>query len=143
MGSFPIKYLGVPLHYDKLKRKDIRPLVDKILNRVASSKGKLLSQADMVTLIYSCLANIPVYLLSFFKFSKWAIKSLDTHLANCHWSGSDGKNKYHLANSESVSMAKDFGGLGVPNLWDLNICMLASWVKRYQEGGGERSSGES
>jgi hypothetical protein len=142
MGSFPIRYLGVPLHYDKLRREDIRPLVDKILNRVTSSKGKLLSQAEMVTLIYSCLASIPIYLLSLFKFSKWAIKSLDTHLANCHWSGSDGKNKYHLANWESVSMAKDFGGLGVPNLRDLNICMLASWVKRYQEG-RERSSGES
>ena len=28
-------------------------------------------------------------------------------------------------------MLKEFGGLGVPNLRDLNICLLASWVKRY------------
>jgi hypothetical protein len=34
-------------------------------------------------------------------------------------------------------MAKDFGGLGVPNLRDLNICLMASWIKRYQEGGGK------
>jgi hypothetical protein len=83
------------------------------------------------------LASIPIYLLSFIKFPKWAIKSLNTHLANCLWSDSDGKNKYHLANWESVSMAKDFGGTGVPNLRDLNICLIASWIKRYQEGGGK------
>ena len=24
-GNFPIKYLGIPLHYDKLRREDIQP----------------------------------------------------------------------------------------------------------------------
>ena len=32
-------------------------------------------------------------------------------------------------------MCKDFGGLGISNLRDLNICLLGSWLKRYQEGG--------
>jgi hypothetical protein len=31
VGSFPLKYLGVPLHFDVLSRDDIQPLVDKIL----------------------------------------------------------------------------------------------------------------
>jgi hypothetical protein len=47
----------------------------------------------------------------------------------------EGKKKYHLSNWES--MAKDFGGLGVPGLRDLNICLLASWVKRYHFGDGK------
>jgi hypothetical protein len=34
-------------------------------------------------------------------------------------------------------MAKDFGGLGVSSLRDLNICLLASWVKRYQFSEGK------
>jgi hypothetical protein len=28
-------------------------------------------------------------------------------------------------------MPKEFGGLGVPNLRDLNLCLLDSWLKRY------------
>jgi len=28
-------------------------------------------------------------------------------------------------------MVKYYGGLGIPNLRDLNICLLASWIKRY------------
>jgi hypothetical protein len=30
-------------------------------------------------------------------------------------------------------MSKDFGGLGIPNLRDLNICLLASWIRRYDK----------
>jgi hypothetical protein len=28
-------------------------------------------------------------------------------------------------------MEKEFGGLGVPNLRELNLCLLGSWVRRY------------
>jgi hypothetical protein len=74
VGVFPIKYLGVPLHYEKLKREDIQPLVDKILNKISGWRGKLLSYAARVTLIQTCIASIPVYLLSFLKFPKWQSK---------------------------------------------------------------------
>jgi hypothetical protein len=68
--NFPIKYLGVPLHFDNLSREDIQPLVDKILKKIAGWKGNLLSLAARVTLIKTCLTSIPVYLLSFIKFPK-------------------------------------------------------------------------
>lgn len=131
VGAFPIKYLGVPLHYEKIKRVDIQPLVDKILKRIAGWRGKLLSHAAKLVLIKTCLASIPVYLLSFIKFPKWAIKILSSHMANCMWDDNEGNHKWHLANWESISMCKEFGGLGVPNLRDLNICLLGSWLKRY------------
>jgi hypothetical protein len=34
-GSLPFMYLGVPLHFEKLKRKDVQPLVDKLVKRIA------------------------------------------------------------------------------------------------------------
>jgi hypothetical protein len=136
VGSFPIKYLGVPLHYDKLRREDIQPLVDNILKRVGSWRGKLLSHAAKVTLIQSRLASVPVYLLSVIKFPKWAIKVLNSHFANFLWSDSEEDNKYHLANWESISMLKEFGGIGIPSLRDLNTYLVAPWIKRYQYGNG-------
>lgn len=78
IGKFPIKYLGIHLHYDKLTRKDIQPLVDKLLKRIAGGRGKLLSQAARAMLIKTCLSSIPVYILSFLKFPKWAIHLLNT-----------------------------------------------------------------
>ncbi|WVZ90240.1 hypothetical protein U9M48_036556 [Paspalum notatum var. saurae] len=74
-------------------------------------------------------------LLSFIKFPKWAIKLLNTQMANCLWNDNDGNKKYHLANWDLVTMCKEFGGLGVQNLRDLNVCLLESWLKRYLEGG--------
>jgi hypothetical protein len=34
-------------------------------------------------------------------------------------------------------MLKEFGGCGIPNLIDLNTCLLASWIKRYKAGEGK------
>jgi hypothetical protein len=137
MGNFPIKYLGVPLHYENLRREDIQPLVDKILKRIAEWRGKLLSYAARIVLVRSCLSSIPIYLLSFIKFPKWAIKLISTHMVNCLWNDNEEKYRWHLANWESISMCKDFGGLGIPNLRDLNFCLLGSWLKRYREDDGK------
>jgi hypothetical protein len=98
VGSFPLKYLGVPLHFDVLSRDDIQPLVDKILKKIAGWRGKLLSLAARAMLIQTCLASIPVYLLSFIKFPKWAIKVLNTHMGNCLWNDTVDNHRYHLAN---------------------------------------------
>lgn len=34
VGGFPLKYLGVPLHYLKLRREDIQPIIDKIIKNL-------------------------------------------------------------------------------------------------------------
>ena len=39
-GSFPIKYLGVPLHYDKLKREDLQPIIDRIIQGISGWLGR-------------------------------------------------------------------------------------------------------
>jgi hypothetical protein len=33
-------------------------------------------------------------------------------------------------------MRKEFGGMGIPHLQDLNLCLLGSWIKRYIPGVG-------
>jgi hypothetical protein len=30
-------------------------------------------------------------------------------------------------------MCKEFGGLGLPSIRDLNICLIASWLNRYEK----------
>ena len=130
-GTFPINYLGIPLHYQKLTREDLQPLVDKILKRISGWRGKLLSHAGRIVLIKTCLASIPIYLMSFFKFPKWALKLINTHMANCLWNDYEGHGRIHLANWQLVSMKKEAGGLGIPDLRDLNLALLGSWVKRF------------
>jgi hypothetical protein len=68
----------VPLHYDKLKREDIQPVVDLIIKRIPGWRGKLISYSARLTLLKSCLASIPIYLMSIIKFPKWAIEAIDS-----------------------------------------------------------------
>lgn len=91
VGEFPIRYLSVPLHFEKLRREDVQPLVDKIVKRVAGWRGKVLSHAARIVLIRTCLASIPTYPLSFIKFPKWAIRLISTHMANCLWNDTEDK----------------------------------------------------
>jgi hypothetical protein len=129
--SFPIKYLGIPLHYDKLRREDIQHLIDKILKIIAGWRGKFLSYAARVALIKACLASIPVYLLSFFKFPKWALDLINSEMENCLGKEFEGHRKLHIANWHLVCMKKEYGGLGIPNLRNVNLYLLGSWIKRY------------
>jgi hypothetical protein len=74
IGALPFRYLGVPLHFDKLKREDLQPILDKLIKRCAGWRGRLLACSGRLVLFKSYLASVPVYLLSFMKFPKWAIK---------------------------------------------------------------------
>lgn len=42
-----------------------------------------------------------------------------------------GHRKYQLAHWEMMAMKKEYGGLGIPNLRDLNVTLLSSWIQRY------------
>jgi hypothetical protein len=60
---FPFKYLGVPLHHEKLRREDIQPVVNTILNRILGWQGRLMSYGARLELLRACLASIPIYLM--------------------------------------------------------------------------------
>jgi hypothetical protein len=65
-----------------------------------------------------------MYLLAVIKFPKWALKIINFQMAHFLWSDEDGNKKYHLDNWDLVSMKHEFGGLGVQNLRDFNLCLL-------------------
>jgi hypothetical protein len=103
LGSFPMKYLGAPLHYKKLRREDLQPVVDKVIKKAGGWRGKLLSYKAKIVLIKSCLASIPNYLLSLIKFPKWAIRMINSQIAHCFWDDYEGHHKYHLVNFGMLS----------------------------------------
>ena len=112
IGNFPIKYLGVPLHFTNTRREDIQPVVDKLIKRITGWKGKLLSSAGKLVLLKSCLASTPIYLLSVIKLPKWAIENINSQMANFLWNDQEGNHKYHLSNFKSLAQKKRVWRLG-------------------------------
>jgi hypothetical protein len=131
VGKFPFKYLGVPMHYGNLRREDIQPVIDKIIKGISGWRGKLLSYRARLILLQICIASIPLYLLSVIKFPKWAIKAMNSQMAHFFWDDTPENHKYHLANWGLICQKQEFGGMGIPNLREFNLCLLASWIKRY------------
>jgi hypothetical protein len=78
LGKLPMKYLGVPLHFNKLRKEDLQPIVDKLIKKAAGWRGRLLNHAAKLELVRSVLASIPLYLLSVIKFPKWAITLINS-----------------------------------------------------------------
>ena len=107
VADFPIRYLGAPLHYNKLRKEDLQPVVDKIIKRGAGWKGRLLSFGKRLILVQSCVASIPYYLMGVIKFPKWAITLINSQLAHCFWDDYKGHFKYHLANWGVIATKKN------------------------------------
>jgi hypothetical protein len=137
MGAFPFRYLGAPLHHEKLSREDIQPVVDKVIGRIPGWKGRLLSYTARLTLLKACLTSIPIYLMSIIKFPKWTVAMINSYMANFFWNDQKNNHKYHLSNWQSLAQRKENGGLGIPHFRNLNLCLLVSWVQRYYDYGSK------
>jgi hypothetical protein len=66
VGSFPFRYLGIPIHHRKLLNKDWKHVEERFQKRLNCWRGKMLSVGGRLVLINSVLSNLPMFMLSFF-----------------------------------------------------------------------------
>jgi hypothetical protein len=57
-------FLGLALSIKRLTRLDIQPLIDKLANKLAAWKGKMLDKAGRLALVKSVLSAIPVHMVT-------------------------------------------------------------------------------
>ena len=64
VGTWPIKFLGVPVSSSRITVADWLPLDEKMLKRLDGWKGRALSMGGCLTLLNSSLSSIPTYSMS-------------------------------------------------------------------------------
>ena len=84
-GTFPIRYLSIPIHYRKLSNNDWMRVQEIFGKRLSSWKGKNLSIGGRLMLIYSVLRSLPMYMMSFFEIPKGVRKMLDYFRSRFVW----------------------------------------------------------
>jgi hypothetical protein len=135
VATFPCTYLGLPLHYKKLSRAFLQPLVQKIGNRLPSWKRIFFSYPGREMLVKSVLSAIPVHYLTVFKMPKGIIKDIDKFRRGFLWRGSDSENVkgggggggHCLVNWKTCLRPKAMGGLGIKDLECFNRALRLKW----------------
>jgi hypothetical protein len=134
LGTFPCRYLGIPLSIRKLRRSEEQFIIDKVVARIPLWKGNLMNTAGRTTLVQSTLSAIPVHLSIAICLSPWAIQRIDKLRRAFIWTGSDsvsaGKCRVVW---EIVCRPKELGGLGVIDLrrFGMALGLRWDWLRRF------------
>ncbi|KAJ4810222.1 RNA-directed DNA polymerase (reverse transcriptase)-related family protein [Rhynchospora pubera] len=130
-SNLPLPYLGLPLTACRPSKETYLLLLEKLENKLAGWKNKLLSRAGRLTLVSSILSTILISFMSVFKLPVWVIKAIDKIRRGFIWGRSPGgSNDIPLLAWDRVCLPKSFGGFGISNLQLLNLSLLLRWLWR-------------
>jgi hypothetical protein len=79
-------------------------------------------------LVNSCLSSIPTYMMGFYRLTDGQHEELDSIRGKFFWQGGGKAFKYHMVSWKSITVPRDFGGLGIINTRRMNDCLLVKWI---------------
>ncbi|KAJ9535674.1 hypothetical protein OSB04_un001171 [Centaurea solstitialis] len=127
-GTFPIRYLGVPLSPTCLQVSDFNPLIDKVKLRIHNWKAKFLSFGGRKQLIQSVLHSMQLYWMMVFLLPSSIIHELEKMFREFLWAqGEDARGKCKVA-WEKVCAPINCGGLGFKRLALWNRALLTKHI---------------
>lgn len=120
-----IKYLGLPLNFNASKKIHFQDIQQKISQKLARWKAKLLSQASRTTLIRSVASSISSYFMLTISIPKTIARSIDRDFMKFWWEFSFEKNhNLTLKSWKSICKPKSMGDLGIKLVSKFNKVFL-------------------
>lgn len=113
-GRFPVKYLGMPLHYNYPKSLSFLPLVDKLRSNIEGWMATSLNFAGRLELIKSIIYGSLSYWYMAYNFPQAITNEIERICANFLWKG-----KLHSISWEAICRPKKEGGFGLRPVKDL------------------------
>jgi hypothetical protein len=76
-GTYPFRYLGIPMHHRKLSNNDWKIIEQQIEKKLSSWKYKHLSVGGCLILINSVLMRLVMFMLSFFEVLRGVVEKIN------------------------------------------------------------------
>ncbi|XP_019240885.1 PREDICTED: uncharacterized protein LOC109220870 [Nicotiana attenuata] len=122
--EFPFTYLGCPIFYARRRMDYYEGLISKVMDKLQSWKGKLLSVGGRAVLITNVLQSMPVHLLSAVNPPNYVINRLHKIFARFFWNSNVGGVSRHWALWANLCMPYEEGGIGFRSLHDVSKALF-------------------
>ncbi|KAL9816576.1 putative RNA-directed DNA polymerase [Arabidopsis thaliana] len=119
-GSLPVRYLGVPLMAQKMKKHDYQPLLDRIKYKFSTWTARHLSFAGRLQLLKSVIYSTINFWVSIFMLPNQCLLKLEQMCNAFLWKGAPNSTRGANIAWDILCTQKECGGLGLRRLNDLN-----------------------
>ncbi|GAU29496.1 hypothetical protein TSUD_360410 [Trifolium subterraneum] len=135
LGTFPFKYLGLPIGANPKCLTTWDPLLAHLRKRLCSWRNKHISLGGRIVMINAVLNAIPIFHLSFLKMPVLVWKKVVRIQREFLWGCVRGGKKVSWVKWSVVCKDKAKGGLGVRDIRLVNISLLSKWRWRLLQPG--------
>ncbi|XP_062103088.1 uncharacterized protein LOC133814100 [Humulus lupulus] len=134
VGSFPLRYLGVPMRPTKWKHTDCEVFIQKFRLKIQNWASRHLSFAGWIQLINSVLLRLRNYWMSIFLLPQSVVKEVERLCRGFLWGVSGQRSKLHLPSWKKVCLPKSYGGLGFRDgsLWNRSVLAKYIWALSFK-----------
>lgn len=121
LGSFPTRYLGLPLNPSRISFATLQPFLERITSKLHSWTSKFLSFAGKIRLISSVIYGMVNFWSSVFSLPKHFYAKVDSLCSAFLWKNKIGSASGARVAWKDVCKPKEEGGLGIRLLEDFEI----------------------
>jgi hypothetical protein len=114
--SLPMKYLGVPLVDNSLKKVAWEDLIAKLTKKMDNWAFRSLNLVGRLILVKSVLQTIPLYRFSTLTAPKFILRGIRNIQRSFLWGSSKDRKKWALVSWATICKPKWAGGLGLRDL---------------------------
>lgn len=111
-------------------------MVEKIQNKLAGWKTKLLSTAGKLVLAKTAVVPVVEYYMQCQALPTKVCDVVDKIIRDFLWGLMEEKRRMHMVNWNTVTLPKDLGGLGLHSMKDRNLAILAKLCWRLASDQG-------
>ncbi|XP_074298723.1 uncharacterized protein LOC141629648 [Silene latifolia] len=127
-GTFPFRYLGIPLHSSRNSFDNYGALINKIQTQLHHWTTNFFSYAGRAQLLHSVIFCLTYFWCATVLLPKNVVKLINKLCKNFFWNQEDGHRKLVFKSWSDICSPWNEGGVDIKELLSWNKVVLAKWI---------------